>query len=83
MALVVKNPPAHTGDIRDVSLVLGPEDSPEVGNGNSVQYFSLENPCQRFTLLYPGDPPKNFSGFFGGNDAGAETPVLRTPHAKS
>ena len=36
VALVVKNPPASSGDGRDVSLIPGLGRSPGVGNGNSL-----------------------------------------------
>ena len=45
VALVVKNPPATAGDIRDVGSILG--SSPGEGNGNSLQYSDLENPMDR------------------------------------
>ena len=38
------NPLANAGDTRDVSSIPGSGRSPEVGNGNSLQYFRLENP---------------------------------------
>ena len=44
MALVVKNPPANAGDIRDASLIHGSERFPGGGNGNPLQYSCLENP---------------------------------------
>ena len=47
MALVVKNLPANTGDIRDVSLIFGWGRSPEGGNGNPLQHSCLENPMDR------------------------------------
>ena len=47
MALVVKNPPAKAGDIRDVGSVSGSGKSLGVGNGNPLQYSSLENPMDR------------------------------------
>jgi len=46
----------------------GSRRSPEIGNGNPVQYFSMENPCQHFTPSYPGDSPKNLSGLSTKND---------------
>ena len=42
--LVVKNPPAHAGDIRDVSLIPGSGGSPGGGHGNPLWYPCLENP---------------------------------------
>ena len=47
MALVVKNLLANTGDIRDVGLILGWEDSPGGGHGNPLQYSCLGNPMDR------------------------------------
>ena len=44
VALVVKNPPANAGDIRDVFLIPGSGRSPGGGHGNPVQYSCLENP---------------------------------------
>ena len=37
---LVKNPPANAGD---TDLTLGSGRSPEVGNGNPLQYSCLEN----------------------------------------
>ena len=42
--LVVKNPPANTGDIRDVDLIPGSGRSPGEGHGNPLQDSCLENP---------------------------------------
>ena len=47
MALVVKNPPANTGDTGDVGLIPRLGRSPEVGNGNPLQNSYLENPMGR------------------------------------
>ena len=44
MALVVKNLPSNAGDTRDAGSTPGLGRSPEVGNGNSLQYSCLENP---------------------------------------
>ena len=49
MALVVKNPAANAGDIRDVGSIPGSGRSPEEGNGNPLQYSCLENPMDRGT----------------------------------
>jgi len=43
VALVVKNPPASAGDIRDVGSILELGRSPEGGHGNPLQYSCLEN----------------------------------------
>ena len=47
MALVVKNLPANTGDVRDMGLIPGLGRSPGEGNGNALQYSCLENPMDR------------------------------------
>ena len=44
---VVKNLPAYAGDARDVTLILGSERSPGVGNGNPLQYSCLGNCMDR------------------------------------
>ena len=43
MTLVVKNPPANSGDIRDEGSIPGSGRSLEEGNGNSLQYSCMEN----------------------------------------
>ena len=43
VVLVVKNPPANAGDIRDASLIPGLGSSPREGNGYPLQYSGLEN----------------------------------------
>ena len=47
VALVVKNPPANAGDLRDASLIPGWGRSPGGRHGNPLQYFCLENPMDR------------------------------------
>ena len=47
MALVVKNPPANTGDIRDESSISRLGRPPGEENGNPLQYSCLENPMDR------------------------------------
>ena len=49
MALVVKNPPANAGDMRDVGLIPGSGRSSGGGHGNPLQYSCLENPMVRAT----------------------------------
>ena len=44
MALVVKNPPANAGDVRDTGLIPGLGRSPGGRHGNPLQYSCLENP---------------------------------------
>ena len=46
VVLVVKNPPANAGDIRDVGSIPGLGRS-EGGNGNPNQDSCLENPMDR------------------------------------
>ena len=47
MALMVKNLPAHAGDIRDTGLIPGLGRFPGEGNGNILQYSGLENSKDR------------------------------------
>ena len=47
VALVVKNPPANAGGVRDVSSIPGLERSPGTGNDNLLQYSCLENSMDR------------------------------------
>jgi len=44
VVLVVKNPPANAGDMRDVGSIPGLGRSLGEGNGNPLQYSCLENP---------------------------------------
>ena len=43
VVLVVKNPPASAGDIRDMSLIPGLGRPPGGGHDNPLQYSCLEN----------------------------------------
>ena len=47
MVLVVKNPPANAGDIRDEGLIPGLGRSLGGGHGNPLHYSCLENPMDR------------------------------------
>ena len=47
VVLVVKNPPANAGNIKDVDLIPGSGRSPGGGHGNPLQYSCLENPMDR------------------------------------
>ena len=47
MTLVVKNPSANAGDIRDEGLIPGSGRSPGRGHGNPLQCSCLENPMDR------------------------------------
>ena len=47
MALVVKNPPANAGAVRDVSSIPESGRSPGEGNGNPLQYSCLGSPMGR------------------------------------
>ena len=47
MALVVKNMPANTGDVRDTGLIPRSGRPPGEGNGNPLQYSCLENPMDK------------------------------------
>ena len=47
VALVVKNPPANAGDMRDMGSIPGSGRSPGGGHDNPLQYSCLENPMDR------------------------------------
>ena len=47
VALVVKNPSANAGDMRDAGSIPGSGRSPGGGHGNPLQYSCLENPMDR------------------------------------
>ena len=51
VALVVKNPPANAGDIKDAGLVPGLGRYPGGEHGNPLQYSCLENPMDRGAWL--------------------------------
>ena len=51
VALVVKNPPANAGDLRDTGLIPGSGRSPRGGHGNPLQYSFLENPQGQMSLM--------------------------------
>ena len=44
MVLVVQDPPANAGEVRDASSIPGSERPPGGGPGNPLQYSCLENP---------------------------------------
>ena len=45
--LVVKDPPANAGDIRDLGSIPGSGRSPGGVHGNPLQYSCLKNPTDR------------------------------------
>ena len=47
VVLVVKDPPANAGDVRDVCSIPESAISPEGGHGNPLQYSCLENSMNR------------------------------------
>ena len=47
VVLVVKNPPANVGDIRDMGSIPVSGRCPGEWNGHSLQYSCLENPMDR------------------------------------
>ena len=49
VVLVIKNPPANAGHVRDMGLIPGLGRSPGGGHGNWLQYSCLENPKDRET----------------------------------
>ena len=51
VVLVVKNPLANSGDIRDVCLIPVSRRSPGGGHGNPLQYSYMENPHGQRSLM--------------------------------
>ena len=51
MVLVVKNPPANAGDVRDVRRIPEWGRFPGGGQGNPLQYSCLEKPMERGAWL--------------------------------
>ena len=49
MALVVNNPPANAGDVRNMDSILGSGRYPGGGHSNLLQYSCLENPMNKGT----------------------------------
>jgi len=49
VVVVVKNPPANAGDVRDAHSIPGSGRSPGGGHGNPLQDSCLENPMDRGT----------------------------------
>ena len=49
VVLVVKNPHASAGDVKDAGSIPGPESSPGEGHGIPLQFSCLENPMDRGT----------------------------------
>ena len=47
IAQLAKNPPANSGDPRDMGSIPESEGSPGERNGNPLQYFCLENPIDK------------------------------------
>ena len=47
VSLIVKNPPANTGEIRDTGSIPGLGRSPGGEHSNPLQYSVLENPMDR------------------------------------
>ena len=52
VALLVKNPPANAGDLKDAGSIPGLGRSPAGGHGNLLQYSCLEIPWQRSLVGY-------------------------------
>ena len=56
VALVVKNPSANAGDIRDANWIPGSGRFPGGGHSNPLQYSCFENPLDReaWQAMVPG-----------------------------
>ena len=50
VVLLIKNPPANAGDVRDMGFIPGLGRSPGGGHGNQLQHSCLENPMDRGAL---------------------------------
>ena len=50
VVIVVKNPSANVGDVRDEGSILGLGRSRGEGHDNPLQYFCLENPYGKRSL---------------------------------
>ena len=59
VVLVVKNLPAHAGDVRDVGSIPASRRSPGGGHGNPLQYSCLENPTGREVWRATGHSVEN------------------------
>ena len=79
MVLVVKNPPANTGDIRDAGSVLELRTSPGKGHGNPLQYSCLENPHGQRVLTGHNVAESDMTERLSHNDD-TSTISLPTPH---
>ena len=55
MALLVKNLPANAEDLRDEDSIPESRRSPGRGHGNPLQYFCLENPYGKRSLVTYGN----------------------------
>ena len=81
MALLVKNPPANTGDIRDTGLIPKLGRSPGGGHGKPLQYSCLENLMDRGAWQAPHvsmgsqrlSDLAHISGDMGGGSNGKES----------
>ena len=51
VAVVVKNPSANAGNVRDMCSIPGSGRSPGVGNGTPLQSSCLENPHGQRSLV--------------------------------
>ena len=51
VVLVIKNPPANAGDLRDMGSIPGSGRSPGGGHGNPLQCSCLENPHGQRSLV--------------------------------
>ena len=87
VALVVKNPPASAGVVRDTtSLIPGSGEPPGGGNDNSLQYSCLENSTNRGAwwatvhgVTKSWTQPKQLSSMKS-NFLFLCSPIVHTPH---
>ena len=56
---MVKILPANTGDTRDIGSIPGSGRTPEVGNGNPLQYYCLDNSMHSLGGYSPWGPKES------------------------
>ena len=52
VALVVRNPPANAGDLKNAGVIPGSGRSPRGGHGKQLQYSFLDNPVDKAAMAH-------------------------------
>ena len=74
--IVVKNPPANSGDTRDMGLIPGLGRSPGAGYGDPLQ-----NSCLKNSMGRTGEEPGRLHGVYGVTKS--QTPATEYAHTFS